>query len=96
MFSFTHNSTVKERILIGELLISQIDAKLDKAIESGKVLSAKRRLIRNKKGKVIVTGNFVDLNSDYMLTHRFTDPENPWMWKGRTFKDEVVSMEGVD
>ena len=90
MFSFTPQSTVKERVQIGDTLIRQVDARLNKAIDRKNVLYSETQLIRNQQGKVIVKGNFVDLNSDYMVQKGLADPEKPWMWQGRTFKDKVV------
>ena len=95
MFSFTPKSTVRERTRIRDSLVLQIDAKLNKAIAKGESLNSRTQSIRNARGKVVATSNFVDLNSDYMVANGLTDPENPWMWKGQTFKDEVYPVEVV-
>ena len=97
MFSFAAQSTVRERVQISDVLIRNIDAKLDDAVENGvDVLESRKLLIRNPLGgKVVAKGNFVDLNSHYMVLKGMADPQKPWMWKGRTFRDEVVPVERV-
>jgi hypothetical protein len=84
MFSFKPNSTVKERVLISNQLVSQVDTKLDAAIEDGSLLlDGRRQFIRNERGRIVATGNFVDLRSDYMVEKGLVDLENLWAWKGR-------------
>jgi hypothetical protein len=89
IFTFKSTSTVKERVLISEPLIAQIDAKLNAAMEGDDVdgsaeLSSQRQFIRNERGRIVVTGNFVDLNSDYIVRNGLMlDAGQPWMWKGR-------------
>jgi hypothetical protein len=95
MFTFTRASTVKDRVLISDTLMTKIDVELDAAVANEEILDAKTRLIRNKRGKVVAVGNFVDLNSNYMVQKGMADAERPWMWKGRTFKGEVVPVVEV-
>lgn len=90
MFTFKPTSTVTERVLIGDLLRGQIEKKLNTAVvldkeddvDYSKALDCKRQFIKNKRGKIVATGNFVDLNSHFMLSNRLADPKQPWMWKG--------------
>jgi hypothetical protein len=84
MFTFRPTSTVKERVMISDPLISQIDVKLDAAIEDGSdLLDGGRLFIRSECGKIVATGNFVDLNSDYMIAKGMVHAEDPWKFKGR-------------
>jgi hypothetical protein len=96
MFAFAQASTVKERVLISDTLVTKIDAELDAAVANEEILDARTQLIRNKQGKVVAVGNFVDLNSDYMVRKGMADAERPWVWKGRTFKGEVVPVIDVE
>jgi hypothetical protein len=87
MFNFKSNSTVKERVLISDPLISQVDTKLDDAIQDGsQLLDGRRQFIKNERGRIVATGNFVDVRSDYMVEKGLVDLENLWMWKGRHLK----------
>jgi len=95
MFAFTQTSTVKDRVRISDTLATKIDAELDAAVANEDILDARTRLIRNKRGKVVAVGNFVDLNSNYMVQKGMADAEKPWVWKGRTFKGEVVPVVDV-
>jgi hypothetical protein len=84
MFSFKPNSAVKERVLISDPLISQVDTKLDAAIDDGsQLLDGRRQFIRNERGRIVATGNFVDLRSDYMVKKGLADPQDLWTWKGK-------------
>jgi hypothetical protein len=87
MFTFTGQSTVTERVRISETLISEVDALLDASInekiDGSPVLDSKRQFIRNERGRIVATGNFVDLNSDYMVFKGLADAQKPWIWKGR-------------
>jgi hypothetical protein len=96
MFAFTQTSTVKDRVRISDTLATKIDAELDAAVANEDILDARTRLIRNKRGKVVAVGNFVDLNSNYMVQKGMADAEKPWVWKGRTFKGEVVPVVDVE
>jgi hypothetical protein len=96
MFAFTPASTVKERVLISDTLMTKIDAELDAAVANDDILDSRTRPIRNKRGKVVAVGNFVDLNSDYMVQKGIADTARPWAWKGRTFKGEVVPVVEVE
>jgi hypothetical protein len=93
MFSYTAHSTVSERVMLSEQLILQVDRKLDAAIDGGggdddddTVLDPKRQFIRNERGRVVATGNFVDLNSEYMRRNGLADAEQPWKFKGKQLK----------
>jgi hypothetical protein len=92
MFAFTQASTVKQRVQISGTLMRKIDAELDAAVADDDILDSRTRPIRNKRGKVVAVGNFVDLNSDYMVQKGIADAAKPWVWKGRTFKGEVVPV----
>lgn len=96
MFNFTTASTVKERVAISDKLISHVNAQLDAAIDTdidgSEMLYSSKQSVKNKKGRVVVTGNFVDLNSDYVLVNGLADSRHPWSWKGRTFKDRVIGL----
>lgn len=86
MFNYTSRSTVLERVTLSERLISQVDRKLDEAINEDKLLDSKRQFIRNERGRVVVTGNFVDLNSEYMRRKGLADADDPWIFKGKQLK----------
>lgn len=92
MFAFTQASTVKQRVQISDTLMRKIDAELDAAVADDDILDSRTRPIRNRRGKVVAVGNFVDLNSDYMVQKGIADAAKPWAWKGRTFKGEVVPV----
>jgi hypothetical protein len=96
MFAFTQTSTVKDRVRISDTLATKIDAELDAAVANEDILDSRTRLIRNKRGKVVAVGNFVDLNSNYMVQKGMADAKKPWVWKGRTFKGEVVPVVDVE
>jgi hypothetical protein len=86
MFNYTSRSTVSERVTLSERLILQVDRKLDAAINEGTPLDSKRQFIRNERGRVVVTGNFVDLDSEYMRHKGLVDANDPWMFKGKQLK----------
>jgi hypothetical protein len=86
MFSYVSRSTVSERVRLREQLIQQVNRRLDAAAHKDKLLSSKRQLIRNERGRVVATGNFVDLDSEYMRRNGLANVGDPWTYKGKQLK----------
>ena len=83
MFSYVRRATVSERVLLWEQLIRQVDRRLDAAVDQDEPLDPQRHFIRNERGKVVATGNFVDLDSAYMRRNGLADAGDPWTYKGK-------------